>query len=612
MWGLIIAANSSPSIYFCTPTFSFGTAYQATVQPYSSFTTLTYPGTPVGTTDIQDWATNAGVPSLKTIPAGVYSQHIVARNASGGNATLHAQFWEVSSTGVDIAMIGQSDETVQLTASSLGYVVQFVDANVYTLTNASSRINSRIFATVAGSPANILLYVGGSADTSFQIPGNVASPQPGSINCPDATGSTTVYTCPTPSPVPPTYSTGTLIAFTPQTTNTTTSPTLNVAALGAENLVDATGVAASLTIGQLVGGSTYLFEYDGTVLRLAGGGSGGGTGTVTHTGALTSNAVILGNGTADVKPGAVLPADATKFYNGAGAFTVPAGGGTAVACPENPISMTIGNTYTCTDNLGVATGKFLWCQDPNSTPVNAAVQVSWAGATVNTFTWVAAAIQTVNCYASLGGGGGGGGGSGLLPWNPVASTPPALSSWTQVNTGGNGTFADVRGGVFLDTVSGNNLKELVVASPGASGSAFTITGHLNGTCPTSSNDTEYGLIVNDATIHSVSFGCLADINGICAYQVLHSTSGVPAASAYQGGTNSTPDPTWLRIQYDGTNLKMFISATGADAVSWTQLFSEAASVELTGNPAAIGFFGYPSSGGTSCKVTLGYWLVTQP
>jgi hypothetical protein len=69
--------------------------------------------------------------------------------------------------------------------------------------------------------------------------------------------------------------------------------------------------------------------------------------------------------------------------------------------------MTIGNTYTCTDNLGVATGKFLWCQDPNSTPVNAAVQVSWAGATINTFTWLAAGTETVNCYASKGTGGGG-------------------------------------------------------------------------------------------------------------------------------------------------------------------------------------------------------------
>ena len=55
------------------------------------------------------------------------------------------------------------------------------------------------------------------------------------------------------------------------------------------------------------------------------GATGGGSGTVTNTGTLTANAVILGNGGASVKPGAVLPADASRFYNGAGGFTAPTG-----------------------------------------------------------------------------------------------------------------------------------------------------------------------------------------------------------------------------------------------------------------------------------------------
>lgn len=134
------------------------------------------------------------------------------------------------------------------------------------------------------------------------------------------------------------------------------------------------------------------------------------------------NGVVLGGG-AGGAPTVTVP-DSTPTHAlfataGAPAFRaivlsdLPALPG-AVACPENPISMTATNTYTCTDNLGVATGKFLWCQDPNSTPVNAAVQVAWAGATINTFTWVAAATETVNCYGSLGGGSGGGGGGGGL------------------------------------------------------------------------------------------------------------------------------------------------------------------------------------------------------
>lgn len=52
----------------------------------------------------------------------------------------------------------------------------------------------------------------------------------------------------------------------------------------------------------------------------------GSAGTVTHTGSLTNSAVILGNGTADVKPGAVLPGNASLFYDGTGNFSTPGGG----------------------------------------------------------------------------------------------------------------------------------------------------------------------------------------------------------------------------------------------------------------------------------------------
>lgn len=47
-----------------------------------------------------------------------------------------------------------------------------------------------------------------------------------------------------------------------------------------------------------------------------------GTGTVTNTsGALTANAVILGNGGDDIVAGAVLSSDANTYFNGNGAFT---------------------------------------------------------------------------------------------------------------------------------------------------------------------------------------------------------------------------------------------------------------------------------------------------
>lgn len=103
--------------------------------------------------------------------------------------------------------------------------------------------------------------------------------------CSDATGSTTVYTCPTPTPVPTTLA-GILVGFIPQTTNGAT-PTLNVAALGAKSLKQADCTTA-VTSGSLVGGQMYLFGYNGTNLCQVSAGSVGGGPAVPLT--VTSNA----------------------------------------------------------------------------------------------------------------------------------------------------------------------------------------------------------------------------------------------------------------------------------------------------------------------------------
>jgi hypothetical protein len=72
--------------------------------------------------------------------------------------------------------------------------------------------------------------------------------------------------------------------------------------------------------------AAYVLLYcDGTNVVSVGTQSGG---TVTHTaGALTLNTVILGNGSADVKAGAVLPGSASVYFDGSGNFSTPAGGG---------------------------------------------------------------------------------------------------------------------------------------------------------------------------------------------------------------------------------------------------------------------------------------------
>lgn len=102
--------------------------------------------------------------------------------------------------------------------------------------------------------------------------------------CADATGSTTTYTCPTPSPTVSTL-TGLIVTFVPQVTNTGTS-TLNVSALGAKTL-KASDCSTNLASGSLVGGTAYLFSYNGTNLCQSAGSST----------SITSNAIPKGNGT---------------------------------------------------------------------------------------------------------------------------------------------------------------------------------------------------------------------------------------------------------------------------------------------------------------------------
>jgi hypothetical protein len=76
--------------------------------------------------------------------------------------------------------------------------------------------------------------------------------------------------------------------------------------------------------------STHLLVSDAAGNAVDGGVPG--TGTVTHTaGSLTVNLPVLGAGSADVKIGTAvqlvptLPADATKYLDGTGAFSVPVG-----------------------------------------------------------------------------------------------------------------------------------------------------------------------------------------------------------------------------------------------------------------------------------------------
>ena len=172
------------------------------------------------------------------------------------------------------SLIAGPDTTKTITGATHGFtnvglLVEVFDnsspRNVITPSNVS--VNSStydVIVTFGVAQSNYYVVINGGIGPAGAAGAAGANGAPGSGNntyCLDSTGSSTTYTCPTPSPTVSTL-TGLIISFRPQTTNTGTS-TVNVAGLGAKTLKQSDG-STNISSGALVGGTTYSFSYDGT------------------------------------------------------------------------------------------------------------------------------------------------------------------------------------------------------------------------------------------------------------------------------------------------------------------------------------------------------------
>lgn len=265
--------------------------------------------------------------------------------------------------------------------------------------------------------------------------------------------------------------------------------------------------------------------------------------------------------------------------------------------------------------------------NPSTTTGNQTFSVRAYGAfvrvNVTTFTGSGTLAYKVYGYKGLsagasngGSGGGGGGGSGMLPWYPASpATPPTLSNWTQVNGGGNGTFADIRNAVQIDSVSGNNIKALWLPAPGSSGTAFTITAHMNTTCFPNGTSPSLGIMIGDTGTKMVLYGVQGASGPAPTTQVQDWNSSTSFSSAPNSGDGLTAfmfDP-WIRIIYDGTNLDyQLASANGSDAAAFFQTFTNLANSFLATAPAKIGIYVTSQTSGKHCIAALNYWNVTTP
>jgi len=233
-----------------------------------------------------------------------------------------------------------------------------------------------------GCTPNAGVTVSGS---NLLVANTVLNPN-GGIDCKDATGSTTAYTCPTPTPATIAgYTTGMLVVFVPQTTNTSTGPTINVAGLGVKNIKAAAGTAVA--IGALVGGTPYSLEYDGTQFVQAGGGASGGATIPSVTNLIKGNGA--GNG-ADTKVAITSPATAATiaFVGDNETVTLPSGtliaSGGALGTPSSGT----GTNITAIPAVNILSGALVsgmaattQSQADNSTKLATTAYVDTLGAT---------------------------------------------------------------------------------------------------------------------------------------------------------------------------------------------------------------------------------------
>jgi hypothetical protein len=207
-----------------------------------------------------------------------------------------------------------------------------------------------------------------------------------------------------------------------------------------------------------------------------------------------------------------------------------------------------------------------------------------------------------------------GGGSGWPPSAPAASAPPTLAAggWSFINTSSAGSDKDVTGGVLLNSVTGNDIKQLTLPTPGVSGSAFTMTAHITTLIhdPLQTSGVVVG-VAGDAKIHVAEYG---PTTSGPAYRVSDWNSSTSFAATVVNYTQGGLQTVWWRIKYTGTggNLIFSISPTGNDDASFMVIYTVAASAFLSTAPTRIGFFAYSQVTGNPVIAVLDYWFVTQP
>ena len=170
--GSIIINSSAPGgslTYYMINTSSTPATFKTLHDtPTSTDNTFTIASVASGT-QIAQYITDVGAPGISFIPAGSYVMHIHASEGVAGTAALQGCFWEVNAAGADVAQIGCTDFTANLTTANVEYIKPFVNANVYNLASTTSRIAIKITARTASLPT-VNIFTGGNNDSHIELP----------------------------------------------------------------------------------------------------------------------------------------------------------------------------------------------------------------------------------------------------------------------------------------------------------------------------------------------------------------------------------------------------------------------------------------------------------
>lgn len=253
-------ATSSPAYLNMNPTASSTSSTLSYVLSSSPYT-------------VQNWITPVGEPGTNIIPGGAWIVDLTAWRSSGSaSITLAMQFWEVSSSGADIALIDTTNSTTNLTNTKAQYTV-IVTHGSYTMSSASSRIVMRLIATTSGTPT-LSIAMGNGDSFDLITPGPtivqyIASIGPtGQLQIgPDVTLSTTTSATNGLTSALTITGTGNVINFTPSLSGTLTVPGGGTGSTTMSGILVGNGTSAVKTL--LIGSG---LSFDGSTLSASGGG----------------------------------------------------------------------------------------------------------------------------------------------------------------------------------------------------------------------------------------------------------------------------------------------------------------------------------------------------